>query len=123
MATGSKLARARASMQRLRQRYKAGEPTRALSAFGAGVAVGSLERTGVLPPAILSVPAKPVLASALLLLGANSPGGSLASSLLMGAGDGVLGAYGYQAAKQGTLIAGMDEVEEEGEEEEEEIEA
>lgn len=102
----SKLARARISMTNLRRRLKSQEPVRALSAFAGGAAVGSLERINVLPPAVLGVPTKPIIATALFALGAQSTLGSTQSSMMLGLGEGVIGAYGYAAGKSGNLVAG-----------------
>lgn len=100
----SALERARHTMARIRARTKQQEPIRALGAFGGGAAVGALERSGILPPAILGFPSKPIVAGlAYAVSGALS--GSWAAAV-RGAGAGVFGAYGYAAGKSGTLIAG-----------------
>lgn len=100
----SALDKARATMARARQRAKQAEPVTALGAFGGGAAAGALERSGVLPTSVGGFPVKPALAAALLILAPRSTLGAA----VRGAGYGMLGAYGYNAAKSGTLIAGED---------------
>lgn len=107
----SKLEKARASMGRLRSRVKQAEPVRALSAVGAGAAVGALERKGTLPTTMAGVPAKPLIAAGLHFVASRSSVGGATHSVLAGAANGIEGAYGYAAGKAGTLIAGEDESE------------
>lgn len=104
----SKLSKARASAARLRQRVKSGETQRTLSAFAAGVVVGTMERSGVLKSTLMGVPTKPLISTVLLAYGSRASVGSMSSNVSMGAGHGIAGAYGYATGKAGTLIAGMD---------------
>lgn len=105
----SKLERARASMGRLRQRVEGKEPLRALSSFGAGVAIGTLEQKGIVPVDVSGWPIKPTLATIAYIVAANSSVGTTTHAVFAGAGSGLLGAYGYNAGKTQSLIAGDDE--------------
>ena len=103
----SQLEKARANMSRLRATTKRLEPVRAMGAFAGGALVGALRRNGTVPVAAFGLPTTPLFAAALHLF-AGSMSGTWASAL-HGAGDGMLGAYGFAAGLAGTLIAG-DEV-------------
>lgn len=103
----SKLERARQSTARLRARIRGGEPLRALSAFGAGTIVGTLEGKKIVPATISGLPVKPILAGLGYIVAASSAVGSTASHVMFGASNGVMGAYGYAAGNAGTLIAGI----------------
>lgn len=105
----SKLARARASMTNLRRKLRSSEPLRAGSAFGAGALVGALEARGTVPASVFGLPTKPVLATLAFAAGIKAPPGSTMASVMLGAGDGIIGAYGYAAGRSGTLIAGIEE--------------
>jgi hypothetical protein len=100
----SAMDKARAVMARARQRAKQAEPIAALGAFGGGAAAGAMERSGLLPTALGGFPVKPLAAAALLMLAPRTNVGVA----VRGAAFGLLGAYGYNAAKSGTLIAGED---------------
>lgn len=102
----SKLERARAGVGRLRARVKGAEPLRAMSAFGGGAIVGTLEQRGVVPTTVVGLPTKPVVAVIAYAVAAQSSIGSTTHTVLSGMADGVLGAYGYAAGKARTLIAG-----------------
>jgi hypothetical protein len=104
----SKLERARMASTNLRRKLKSVEPLRAASAMGGGAAVGVLEKRGIVPASVLGFPTKPLVAAAAYLVGYTSALGSGTAAVGMGVGDGVMGAYGYAAAKAGTLIAGDD---------------
>ncbi len=96
------LERARHAMSRMRQRTRQLEPVTAFGAFSGGATAGVLERQGMLPTSLGGMPVKPAIAGLLLL----TAGSGTVGAVVRGAGYGVLGAYGYNAGKSGTLIAG-----------------
>lgn len=102
----SKLERARQSVGRLRQRVQGTEPLRALSSFGAGVAMGTLEQKGIVPEDVSGWPVKPTLATIAYIVAANSSVGTSTHAVFSGLGGGLLGAYGYNAGKKQSLVAG-----------------
>lgn len=104
----SALEKARMSTGNLRKRVMAARPVETISAFLAGAAVGTLERSGFLPATVLGMPTKPLIAAGAYLLGSGRLG-SMGDSVAHGAADGIAGAYGYAAGKGGTLIAGLDD--------------
>lgn len=100
---------ARERLAAARQRLKAQtEPAmRTITSFLAGAAVGELERRGVMPASVFSLPTKPVLVLGLHAFGRSSGLGKH----LLNAAPGVAGAYGYAAALKGTLVAGEGAIE------------
>ena len=111
------LEKARQHTSSLRKRFAGQAPIRAVSAFGGGALVGTLERLGTVPATVMGLPTKPLLATAMYAFASGQSASGTAAAVAQGMGDGLLGAYGYAAGKGGTLIAGDDEVQGDAEDE------
>lgn len=101
------LQKAHHTMSALRRSQKAERPIEALGGFVGGAVLGSLRKHGILPTSIAGMPSTPIAAAAAFLLANALPKSYRGAAY--GAAAGMLGAYGFNAAINGTLIAGDSE--------------
>jgi hypothetical protein len=98
------LEKAHHTLASLRKSQKAERPMEALGGFVGGAVLGSLRKHGILPTTVAGMPSTPVAAAVTFLVASAIP--KAYRGVAYGAASGMLGAYGFNAAVNGTLIAG-----------------
>lgn len=101
------LDKAHHALATLRKNTKAEKPMEALGGFVGGAVLGSLRKHGILPTAIAGMPSTPIAAAVTFMVASALP--KSYRGIAYGAASGMLGAYGFNAAINGTLIAGDSE--------------
>lgn len=120
--SASKLERAKQAASRLRTKVRGGDVVSGISAFGAGLTAGVMEKSNIVPAVALGgMPTKPIGMAIAWYLASRSSIGGTGHSVFRGIGDGLSGAYGYASGKSGTLIAGDEYIG--AEDDDEEVEA